>query len=116
VHAAIEAEVEKFASQGLVPVVSTDLRSYVGVEHIEQPALLVNARAHVSVLASASFALAHRVAGLLDLAQLCPGEGVNFHEALESIACMAREAAALAEIVANHPSVTSAAEYPMEAT
>ncbi len=103
-QATIDAQLQVLSDQGLDAVRTGDLSGSVAVRCNKQPALLINTRADVSVLAGAAFALAQRLKSFLEVMSMAAG-GTELDEAVDAAFSMASEVAALTDVVANHPTV-----------
>ncbi len=110
-EAAVAALLESYAAQGLQPVHTSDLAGDVHVNYIDEPALLINTRAHPSVLAGAAAAMAARLRAFAELATLCPNDGINMQPALDAMASMASEVVQLTSAVASHRGVMQASSW-----
>lgn len=113
-QAEIEAELFAFSGMGLKPICTGDLRGQLKMTHYDQPALLINTHAHVSVLAGAATAMAQRLSAFAEILTLCTGDGFNMQNAVEAVANMASEVVALTDAVASHPSVMQASSRALD--
>ena len=106
--AAIEAQLEALSEMGLEPIRTADLRGNTAVWCLDQPALLINTRANVSVLAGAALAMAQRAHSFLTVASSSTSGEEDLFCALESASSMVAEVVAMIDAVASHPAVMRA--------